>query len=268
MSDRGTPLKKFGLYQVRQLRWGSYPSWSVCDINDEQICYSTVKASAYFVAEKLASGLPIVSPQESLDNSMSLYPSLYPCKLRYYDHLFLTNGNGMDWINGGLCESDVTRYTAEGLAWYERKEREREEAEEARSPGHKARLDRYMRDHDAEDIFGPSDATIRKWYAEGTWPDVLPPREPKSEWLRGMGSRWGYTKLYPASDRYCTLWELAAQDHNPTEEWLECARTGCRIILTHGTNDPERKTEDTVGKVREWATTCQAKYGGVWLPQT
>lgn len=37
-------------------------------------------------------------------DSMREYPSISRNKLDVYDHLFLTNGNGYDWVNGELIE--------------------------------------------------------------------------------------------------------------------------------------------------------------------
>ena len=42
--------------------------------------------------------------KDSVINSMRGYPSISGNKLDVYDHLFLTNGNGYDWINGELIE--------------------------------------------------------------------------------------------------------------------------------------------------------------------
>jgi hypothetical protein len=42
--------------------------------------------------------------KDSVINSMREYPSISENKLDVYDHLFLTNGNGYDWVNGELIE--------------------------------------------------------------------------------------------------------------------------------------------------------------------
>ena len=42
--------------------------------------------------------------KDSVINSMREYPSISGNKLDVYDHLFLTNGNGYDWVNGELIE--------------------------------------------------------------------------------------------------------------------------------------------------------------------
>jgi hypothetical protein len=42
--------------------------------------------------------------KNSVINSMRKYPSISGNKLDVYDHLFLTNGNGYDWVNGELIE--------------------------------------------------------------------------------------------------------------------------------------------------------------------
>jgi hypothetical protein len=42
--------------------------------------------------------------KDSVIDSMREYPSISRNKLDVYDHLFLTNGNGYDWVNGELIE--------------------------------------------------------------------------------------------------------------------------------------------------------------------
>lgn len=42
--------------------------------------------------------------KDSVINSMREYPSISGNKLDVYNHLFLTNGNGYDWVNGELIE--------------------------------------------------------------------------------------------------------------------------------------------------------------------
>ena len=42
--------------------------------------------------------------KDSVINSMREYPSISRNKLDVYNHLFLTNGNGYDWVNGKLIE--------------------------------------------------------------------------------------------------------------------------------------------------------------------
>jgi hypothetical protein len=42
--------------------------------------------------------------KDSVINSMREYPSISKNKLDVYDHLFLTIGNGYDWVNGELIE--------------------------------------------------------------------------------------------------------------------------------------------------------------------
>jgi hypothetical protein len=42
--------------------------------------------------------------KDSVINSMREYPSISGNKLDVYDHLFLTNGNGYDWVNGELID--------------------------------------------------------------------------------------------------------------------------------------------------------------------
>ena len=43
--------------------------------------------------------------KDSVINSMREYPSISGNKLDVYDHLFLTIGNGYDWVNGELIET-------------------------------------------------------------------------------------------------------------------------------------------------------------------
>lgn len=42
--------------------------------------------------------------KDKVIDSMREYPSISENKLDVYDHLFLTNGNGYDWVNGELIE--------------------------------------------------------------------------------------------------------------------------------------------------------------------
>ena len=42
--------------------------------------------------------------KDSVINSIREYPSISGNKLDVYDHLFLTNGNGYDWVNGELID--------------------------------------------------------------------------------------------------------------------------------------------------------------------
>jgi hypothetical protein len=42
--------------------------------------------------------------KDSVIDSMREYPSISRNKLDVYDHLFLTNGNGYDWVNGELID--------------------------------------------------------------------------------------------------------------------------------------------------------------------
>jgi hypothetical protein len=42
--------------------------------------------------------------KDTVIDSMREYPSISRNKLDVYDHLFLTNGNGYDWVNGELIE--------------------------------------------------------------------------------------------------------------------------------------------------------------------
>lgn len=44
----------------------------------------------------------IMTVQETLQNSLILYPSVNKNKFDVYNHLFLTNGNGYNWIDGEL----------------------------------------------------------------------------------------------------------------------------------------------------------------------
>lgn len=233
---RGTPLKKFGNFRVHQVRKNF---WEVYDDKDERVCFSDIKLSAYLAAERLEAGEEFVTPKDSMDCSLASYPTLYPCKLRYYDHLYLVIGNGFDWIHGCLASEDVSLHSEVGRREHAAKEIERE----------KSSQEKYARVGISYENEGDA---IRAQYASGEWPDVLPD-----------GKR---TNLYPASENYSALAKLAYGDVKARDPWIEDARCATQILLKYGTNDPTRAPEDTIGKVREWALACQTRYGGTWLP--
>ena len=257
---RGTPLRKFGTYQVTQPHRGTYSSWAVYDAHDNHVCYATVRESAYYAAEKLARGLPLVTPKEKRDYSVTHYPSLYPCRLRYYDSLYLSlNG---DWINGGLSEKDVTNLTPEGEAHLERQRKEREKEEGARYAKAGIDIKRLLEDPKYEDLHGPKDETTLAAYRDGTWPDVLEAR-PNNMWGETM---WGYTKLYPVADdegKYTAFGALVHHDPKPTEEWLEDARVGMKLLLSRGTVDMHG-SQKTLEVLNGWVDRLTTKYGGAW----
>lgn len=239
MSIDGTPLRRFGRYLVTQPRRGTHPFWRVYDREtDEAILYSENRASADEGACRLATGRPIYTPAEMLARSIARYASLYPSRVRYLDHVYLTNGNGLDWINGGLADTNVTDITDEGAAMLAARS-ERQRAEERR------RLPSSIADEVDRTIAADSAAT-RAQFAAGTWPDAI-----------------GETRLYPASVGYCALYELIALP-SPAPEWVDDARAATRLMLTHGRSS--RDGDNTVAIVRGWADALAARFGGQWRP--
>lgn len=51
-----------------------------------------------------------MSFKEHLRKMMITWPSLFPTAIRAYDHLFMTIGNGYEWINGELVYEDNNRF--------------------------------------------------------------------------------------------------------------------------------------------------------------
>lgn len=47
-----------------------------------------------------------MNAHDTIKQSILKYPSLYNNKLDVYDHLFLTNGNGFEWVNGELVSKE------------------------------------------------------------------------------------------------------------------------------------------------------------------
>lgn len=44
--------------------------------------------------------------KDTIKSMIIMHPRLFPTKLSVYDHLFLTNGNGYEWIDGELVSKD------------------------------------------------------------------------------------------------------------------------------------------------------------------
>lgn len=244
---QGTPLRRFGHYRVTQTHRGEAPTWAVYDTRrGERLLFSFCKASADFAAERLATGRPLQTPDEATERSLRLYGSIYPSRFALYDHRYVVLGNGLDWINGGLAERDVTFLTDEGArAWEARHGAEREET------------NRRTREHNAlmaqaSALLGeayepePEEPDRLAQYRAGTWPEV--------------GER---TRLYPGGEEYSRLAQLLRMDTAAVDPaWLDDARAACRLLLAHGTSDGGAR--DTVAMLRGWAARLAAKHGGEW----
>lgn len=243
MSIEGTLLRRFGRYLVTQPRRGAYPFWRVYDREtNEAILYSEHRASADEGARRLATGRPIYTPAEMLTRSIARYASLYPSRARYLDHVYLTNGNGLDWINGGLADANVTDLTDEGAAMLTARDARRRAEERMRETSD---ICARIRDKVDREI-AAEENVIRAQFAAGTWPNAIGP-----------------TRLYPASDGYCALHELISLP-SPAPEWVNDARVATRLLLAHGAN--AREGDNTIALVREWADALAARFGGQWRP--
>lgn len=244
----GTPLRRFGHYRVTQTKRTPYAAWAVYDTRTgDRVAWSFCKASADFAAERVSTGRPLETPTEALERSLRLFGSIYPSRFRLWDHRYLTIGNGLEWINGGLTSDDVTMLTPEGeRARIEEKERHRLEDE-----AHEAL---YASLAGADDKLGLSLRAMLAprpdnfaLYRAGAWPEV-----------------GEHTALYPASGDYSRLAMLARMDTAAIDpEWMEDARAATRLLLAHGT-DGDRV--GTVARVRGWAQQLAAKHGGQWEP--
>lgn len=239
MSINGTPLRRFGRYLVTQPRRGAHPFWRVCDVKtDEAILYSEYRGSADEGARRLATGRPLYTPAELLARSVARYATLYPSRTSYLDHVYLTNGNGLDWINGGLADTNVTDITPDGAAMVKWRDARRLAMERERLPSSVA-------DEVDRKIASEGD-TIRAQFAAGAWPDAI-----------------GETRLYPASDGDGAMHRLLTLDA-PADEWVDDARAAMRLLLTHGRNSSER--DETLNTLRAWADGFAARFGGQWRP--
>lgn len=241
MSVEGTPLRRFGRYLVTQPRRGAHAFWRVYDREtDEAILYSEHRASADEGARRLATGRPIYTPAEMLARYVALYASLFPSRALYFDHVYLTNGNRLDWINGGLADANVTALTDEGTAMLAAREARRRAEQKERMNS-----DAFTRVSDEADReIAAEENAIRAQFAAGTWPDSI-----------------GETRLYPAA--HGSLYELIALP-SPAPEWVDDARAATRLLLTHGRNS--RDGDNTLAIVREWAAALAVRFGGQWLP--
>jgi hypothetical protein len=174
-------------------------------------------------------------------------------------------GNGVSWIQGGLSHEDVTGLTPEGRAFKAKKL-------EAIQPD---RIRNYE-ETDPEgwrEMFGFTSKDVRDSFLNGTWPDVLPPRESKGD----FSFRHSRNHLYPITEdytRYVPLGELAASTpvEGAREEWVGDARNASRILLQYGVDPPkDREDTSTPGPssrlvLEKWAGILTERYGGVWTP--
>lgn len=87
--------------------------WEVF-LDGESVVYSFCGASAQFAAERLRFGGPIQNPYEFRTSAVNAYASIFPSRLRFYDHTYLVLGSGNDWVQGGIISRDVTHITDEG----------------------------------------------------------------------------------------------------------------------------------------------------------
>ncbi len=245
----GTPLRRFGHFRVTQTKRTPYAAWAVFDERTgDRVLWSFCKASADFGAERLATGRPLETPTEATERSLRLYGSIYPSRLALWDHRYLTIGNGLEWINGGLTSDDVTMLTPEG----ERsriEEKERHRAEDAAREATFAELAAETDDPRLRALFAPRPDNFAL-YRAGTWPEV--------------GDR---ETLYPASEDYSRLAMLMRMETAAVDpEWMDDARAATRAFLAHGVDMPEHG-DGTVAKVRGWAARLAAKHGGEWSPR-
>ena len=52
--------------------------------------------------------------KDTIKSMIITYPRIFPTKLSIYNHLFLTNGNGYEWIDGELVsKDDIEDFTIE-----------------------------------------------------------------------------------------------------------------------------------------------------------
>lgn len=193
----GTPLKKFGPYQVHQVRRGSYPTFHLYDQGWSRVLFSFHKGSIYFAAEKLATGKPIHTPREAMDFSLQNYALIYPSRFSWYCHTYATIGNGLEWVNGGLISDDVTSLTPEG----------REFEKSKYNYG----------------IFGPipeEEENLRS-YLNGTWPD--------------FAGRCDLYPLHDTYSRLGEMAHGVAKGDSFDPEWVEDARTAFNLLATKAT---------------------------------
>jgi hypothetical protein len=238
----GTPLRRFGHYLVTQPRRGKHPHWFVYDTRtEERVLYSECRESADEGARRLATGRPLYTPDEALTRAVERYPTIYPSRLRYYDHVYLTNGNGLSWVSGGIADTDVTDLTAAGVAMLDAREALRQsENREDRSETMRRIFDEIDEERRAE-----SDAI--KWqFAAGTWPDAR-----------------GSERLCHASVG-CPMHDLTRMTTTAVDPaWLMDARHAMRLLLAHGTDGDGY---DTLATLRVWAAMLSERHGGSWLP--
>jgi len=238
---RGTPLRRFGAYLVTQPRRGRGAFWEVYDADGERVLYSESHASANEAARRLATGRPLLTPDESRARSIARYSSIYPSRFAWFDHTYLTNGNGLAWINGGLVDTDVTLLTPEGCAMVDERQKRAREERRATAPAWRRTLDEHEDQYDAEE------AALSARYLAGGWPDVTADR----------------STLYPASEDYSCMGELLTMPTaSVAPEWLDDARAAMRMLLAHGRDGDHR---DTLATLREWVPRLAARHGGEWL---
>lgn len=266
----GTPLRKFGNFRVYQTKRGQFPWFAVNDTRtDARLVYSECRESANFAAERLAEGRPLQTPKEAMDRSLADYASIYPTRFAYYDHVYIVNGNGMDWINGGLADSDVTRLSPEGHAMLVARESGRKERERAMFAKYDSVMTEALKflgkEHTREPSFCEEEDAIRAAYLAGTWPDAMTAENAPRRYRDALAGGRPLNVPYPPC-QYSCMAELAKGIDNVDHEWIDDARKASVLILTHGQNDPDRPTERAMETIASWAETLAARYGGRWTP--
>lgn len=256
---RGTPLKKFGPYQLRQTGRGENAVWGVFDTRTkERVVFSFCRESADFVAARLASGNPVQTPHAHLEHCLSHYASVFGSRFAHYKHTYLAGGTGLRWIHGGLVSEDVTFLTEKGAAlWLAAQARERAERQEQRRT-----LRALAEDLDSiplervaslHALLTPEDPDPLAAYRAGTWPDAA-------------GSCM-LSPIHEGSEEFTPLGVLLSATFPIDPAWLDDARTAVRHLLAHGQN-PEEDGTDSRAVLLAWASRLTAKYGGVWSPTT
>ncbi len=222
----GTPLRKFGQYQVRQIRRGkTFGTFHLYDQNGHRVLFSFHKESMYLAAEKVASGKPIHTPQEARDHSVRNYALIFPSRFSWYNHTYAVIGNGLEWINGGLISDDVTSLTPEGAKINDRLE----------DPSNRW----------SEPL--PEETENLRAYQNGTWPE--------------FGHKG---TLYPLHDTYSCLGELAdrvskGEKFDPL--WVEDARIAAIMFW----KVIGLKPQSSVNSLTRWCTVLRMEYGGQWF---
>lgn len=266
----GTPLRKFGHFRVYQTKRGQYPRFAVNDTRTgARLVFSESHESANFAAERLAEGRPLQTPREAMDRSMADYAGIYPTRFAYYDHVYIVNGNGMDWINGGLADTDASRFSPEGRAMMLAREARRKAGERAMFAYYDSVMTEALKFlgevHSREPSFCEEEDATRTAYLAGTWPDAMTPENAPRRYRDALADGRPLNTPYPPC-RYSCMAELARGIDGVDPEWVDDARKASVLILTHGHNDPERPTENAMETIAGWAETLATRYGGRWTP--